>query len=175
MNQRQGETRKKLFAWSASVADRVTIKNRTIADNHPVLPFRSASTIFYGVAVRFSVIARLFPASCPSLSRQAEDHGPSALRRPLQDVARHAAQTAPAPDDRRRSRRCVLENALTLLIASGITRSRNAGDSRVESDNSTSGASRRNAQMVCTSWRSSISEAGSIPPAQGLRRGKEME
>ena len=35
--------------------------------------------------------------------------------------------------------------ALTLLMASGITRSRNAGDSRVESDSSTSGANKRKA------------------------------
>jgi hypothetical protein len=35
---------------SASVADLMTIKNRTIADNHPVLPFRNASIILLGRA-----------------------------------------------------------------------------------------------------------------------------
>ena len=70
---------------------------------------------------------------------------------------------------------CVFEKALTLLIASGITRSRNHGDSRVESDSSISGASSRKAQMACTNWRSSIIDAGSMLPVHGRRRGKETE
>lgn len=67
------------------------------------------------------------------------------------------------------------EKALTLLIANGITWSRNHGDSRVESDSSISGASKRNAQMVWTNCRSSMIDAGSTPPVHGRRRGKEIE
>ena len=50
----------------------------------------------------------------------------------------------------------VLEPALTLVIPSGITTSRNWADSRVESDNSSSVSKRRQAQMSWISWRSVI-------------------
>lgn len=90
--------------WSASVADHMTIKNRTIADNHPVVTLRAASFYFCGVAVCFSVIARLFPASCPSLSRPAAVPARSGPRRPLPDVVHHVGQTAPVQGDHRRNR-----------------------------------------------------------------------
>ncbi len=65
--------------------------------------------------------------------------------------------------------------ALTLLIATGMTLSRKKGDSRVDNDSSTSGANKRKAQISCSSCGSLMMDAGSIPPAHGRKRGKEIE
>ncbi len=157
----RAKMRKKGSPWSASAADQGRIEKRRRAGQPLFFISRAGAQNYQAFTLYIMRFAKRVPASYPSLSIPAAGRGRPARWRPLQGGDRRAGQIARAPDDRRRSRRAgFLEKALTLLIASGITRSRNQGDSRVDSDSSTSGASRRKAQIVCTSWRSSISEAG---------------
>ncbi len=155
----------------------LTRQNRKTASGGPASVFisRAGAQNYQAFTLYIMRFAKRVPASYPSLSIPAAGRGRPARWRPLQGGDRRAGQIARA--------RMIVGVAAGLGFREGadvidrqrITRSRNRGDSRVDSDSSTSGASRRKAQIVCTSWRSSISEAGSIPPAQGRRRGKETE
>lgn len=143
--------RKKGSPWSASAADPGRIEKGRLAGQPPFFISRADAQKYQALTLFIMRFARRVPASCPSLSIPAAGRGQPARWRLLQVDGHRAARTAQAPDDRRRNPGLGFGEGADVIDRQRDHPVAEPGDSRVDRDSSTSGASRRKAQMVCTS------------------------